>query len=264
MMKDNMILKPLLISAGLLLMASTVSAADFQPVTCEGTYAHHLQGVCTDENEAIFWCFTTKLVKTDRSGKVLKQIDVPNHHGDLCYREGRVYVAVNLGKFNDSKGNADSWIYVYDAADLSLLIKHATPQVIYGAGGIAFHEGRFLIVGGLPPAEKENLAYEYDLTFEFIKQHRLSTGYTLMGIQTAAFADGRWWFGCYGNPGMLLTADQSLTAGKRFEFECSLGIVPLQDGKFLIGRDKSGAEKRHTGSLILAEVDSERGLVLTK
>ncbi len=33
-------------------------------VLCEGTYQHHLQGVCTDEN-SIYWSFTTNLVKTD-------------------------------------------------------------------------------------------------------------------------------------------------------------------------------------------------------
>lgn len=30
-----------------------------------------------------------------------------------------------------------------------------------------------------------------------------------MGIQTAAFAKGRWWFGCYGNARTMLKTDES-------------------------------------------------------
>ena len=68
----------------------------------------------------IYWSFTTQLVKTDLDGKVLKKIPVANHHGDLCHVGGKLYAAVNLGKFNDPKGNADSWVYEYDAKDLEI------------------------------------------------------------------------------------------------------------------------------------------------
>ena len=40
----------------------------FRNVTCEGSYRHHLQGICTDGEDAIYWSFTTTLVKTDLSG----------------------------------------------------------------------------------------------------------------------------------------------------------------------------------------------------
>lgn len=108
-----------------LLAASTLQAADFHNVTCEGAYPHHLQGVCADQ-EAIYWCFTTQLVKTDLDGKLLKKVPVANHHGDLCFHDGKLFVAVNLGKFNDPKGNADSWVYVYNAGDLSFVSQHKT------------------------------------------------------------------------------------------------------------------------------------------
>jgi len=233
----------------------------FAPVECEGTYPHHLQGVCTNERDAIYWCFTTKLVKTDRSGKVLKQIDVANHHGDLCFHAGKVFVAVNLGKFNDADGHADSWVYAYDAGDLSLLAKHPTPEVIFGAGGIAYHDGRFIVVGGLPERFKGNNAYEYDASFKFVKLHRLKSLATHMGIQTAAFADGHWWFGCYGEPKILLKEHELFAeVGKRFEFDCSLGIVPVSSGKFLVARGTYSKEQGHTGRLVLADADDERGL----
>lgn len=37
----------------------------------------------------------------------------------------------------------------------------------------------------------------------------VESGHTLMGIQTAAFAKGRWWFGCYGNARTMLKTDES-------------------------------------------------------
>ncbi|HEY0981979.1 hypothetical protein [Schlesneria sp.] len=255
------------------LMSQTVSlAGDFQPVICEGTYQHHLQGVCTDEAESIFWSFTTKLVKTDQQGKVLKVVDVANHRGDLCFHQSKVYVAVNLGKFNDPNGNADSWVYVYDAGDLSLLAKRRTPEVFHGAGGIACHDNKFLVVGGLPDGVSENLAYEYDANFKFVKKHVLASGHTNLGIQTAAFADGDWWFGCYGRaksasaPAMapaVLKADTALTKVERFEFDCSLGIVPLADGRFLVARGGVTQDKTHSGRLTLAVVDPKDGLKLS-
>lgn len=79
----------------------------FHDVTCEGAYPHHLQGICVDD-EAIYWSFTTTLVKTDRDGKLLKKVPVANHHGDLCHYDGKLYVAVNLGKYADpEQGDQD-------------------------------------------------------------------------------------------------------------------------------------------------------------
>ena len=157
----------------------------FSNVQCEGQYRCHLQGICTDDKAAIYWCFTDNLVKTNRSGKVLKQVPVAMHHGDLCHHEGKVYVAVNLGQFNHPKGHADSWVYVYDGGDLSELARHKVPEVFYGAGGIGYHDGHFLVIGGLPKGVNENYAYEYDQQFKFVKRHVIQSGYTLMGIQTA-------------------------------------------------------------------------------
>ena len=111
-------------------------------VKCEGTYKYHLQGVCTNGTDAIYWSFTDTLVKTDSSGKVTKKIAVGNHHGDLCHADGKIYVAVNFGKFNDPEKQADSWVYVYDADSLEVIAKHNVPELVYGAGGIAHHAGK--------------------------------------------------------------------------------------------------------------------------
>lgn len=179
------------------------SLGDMFKVLCEGTYQHHLQGICTDE-KSIFWSFTTTLVKTDMEGTVLKQMPVANHHGDLCCHDGKLYVAVNLGKFNDPEGNAHSWVYVYDAESLKELARHETQEVFHGAGGIGCRDDKFFIVGGLPHGVEANYVYEYDGEFKFLRKHTVKSGHTHLGIQTATFAHDRWWFGCYGNPKIML------------------------------------------------------------
>lgn len=236
-------------------------ASGFQAVDCEGIYRHHLQGVCTDDKDAIYWSFTTTLVKTDTRGTVLKSVPVANHHGDLCHIDGKIYVAVNLGKFNQPPGQADSWVYVYDAADLSLLAKHETQEVVHGAGGIAAHRGHFFVVGGLPAGVEENYVYEYDQNFRFLTRHTLNSGWTLLGIQTVAFADGCWWFGCYGNPKVLLKADESFRLLGRYEQDASLGIVGTPDGRLLIARGSCQPQKGCIGSLRVARSDKEKGFV---
>ncbi|MCZ2343405.1 MAG: hypothetical protein LC104_16670 [Bacteroidales bacterium] len=246
-------------------------AAEPVPIPCGGAYKYHLQGACSDDQGAYFWCFTTWLVKTDRTGKILKQVEVANHHGDLCYHDGKVYVALNLGKFNDPKGNANSWVYVYDAENLTCVAKHKTAEIFHGAGGIAFHAGKFLVVGGLPHEVNENYVYEYTPEFQFVRKHTLAGGHTHLGIQTAAFADGHWWFGCYGRPKsatapatppILLKVSADLQRVERFEFDCAVGIVPAGMGQFLIARDTVNREKQHTAQLIPAVPDPMQGLKL--
>lgn len=206
------------------------------PVYCEGTYSGHLQGFDVSE-ESIFWSWTTKLVKTDFNGKLQISVDADNHHGDLCTVGERVFVAVNLGKFNQPTGQAKSWVYEYDTNSLELLNKHPVPEVVHGAGGIAWKDESFFVVGGLPKGYEENYIYEYDETFRFEGRHVLNSGYTLLGIQTITWAKDKWWFGCYGKPDVLLTADKDFSLIAKDELNAALGISFINDTPF-IGSNK--------------------------
>ena len=262
-------MKSILVLFLLLIWSTLVSAAEpagvsFAATTCEGSYPRHVQGVCTNGKDAIYWCWTDALVKTDAQGRILKQVPVANHHGDLCFHNGRVYVATNLGKFNRPAGEADSWVYVYDGDTLTELAKHRVPELVHGAGGMAYHDGKFIIVGGLPPGVNENYLYEFDESFQFQKRHVLASGYTLMGIQTVAYADGAWWFGCYGKPAVLLRADEKFQFTGKWEFNASVGIVPLDRGRFLIGQNTVVKGKGNQAKVVIAHVDEKAGLVIEK
>lgn len=252
-----------------LLLAVSLAAAEppdagasLAATACEGAYKRHLQGICTNGGDAIYWCWTDVLVKTNAEGRVLRQVPVANHHGDLCFHKGRVYVATNLGKFNRPAGEADSWVYVYDGDTLAELARHPVPELVHGAGGMAWHGGRFIIVGGLPPGVNENYLYEYDENLAFKRRHVLAGGYTLMGIQTAAYADGSWWFGCYGNPAMLLRANDQLELTGKWEFNASVGIAPISGGRFLVARNTLVKGRGNQARVVTARVDERTGLVI--
>jgi hypothetical protein len=235
------------------------SSPGYRSVECEGRYPHHLQGLCVDQNH-IYWSFTTQFVKTDLQGKVIKKIPVANHHGDLCHVDGKLYVAVNLGKFNDPKGNADSWVYVYDAKELKLLAKHQVQEVFHGAGGIGARNGHFFVVGGLPEDVQENYVYEYDKNFKFVKKHVINSGHTHLGIQTACFHDDRWWFGCYGSPKILLVTDADFKLVGKYQYDCSLGIVGIARGRFFSASGECAAGKGCSGRVKIVTQDRESGL----
>ncbi|TWU26282.1 Glycerophosphoryl diester phosphodiesterase [Novipirellula galeiformis] len=241
------------------MLLSLKKQRDLRKVTCEGTYPQHLQGICAD-HAAIYWSFTTRLVKTDLDGKVLKQISVANHHGDLCFHDGKLYIAVNLGKFNEPAGKADSWVYVYDADSLKELARHEAQEAVHGAGGISFREGHFFVVGGLPAGVDENYVYEYDGQFNFVKKHVIHSGYTLMGIQTATFAHGRWWFGCYGETKKLLITDEKFQMLGSYPFQCSLGIEAWSNGQLLSASGRCRKGHGCSGELQLAIPHETAGL----
>lgn len=225
-------------------------------VVCEGEYATHLQGIDTDNEHAIFWSWTTEIVRTDMEGKIQARVAALHHQGDLCYHNGKLYVAVNLGQFNQPAGNADSWIYEFDALTLKELNQYPVPELVHGAGGIEYHNGKFYVVGGLVPGINENYMYEYDQSFRFIKRHTIASGYTLMGVQTIAHHNNTWWLGCYGKPTALLQADEQFRFQKQTVFDASLGIAPFSENQVWIGSNIKTKGKGHVGRIKLVSVDT--------
>jgi hypothetical protein len=229
-------------------------------IVCEGRYGGHLQGIAVDEAGNLYWSFTVDLVKTDARGKLLKRVTVPSHHGDVTCHDDNVYCAVNLGEFNRQPGHADNWIYVFEAGDLSLVAKHKIPEVVHGAGGMAYRDGHFFVVGGLPEGYQENYVYQYDRKFRFVKRHVIPSGYTRLGIQTTCYAHGAWWFGCYGNT--LLKTDESFNLLGKYHLDFGVGIAGLPDGKLLKGAT-SREEGRWRGSAIAVAVPSAESAAKT-
>ncbi len=232
-------MKKMMLAALAVLIAPIVAlAAEAGIIECEGVYKHHLQGLATDGTN-IWWSFTDEIVKTDKAGKKIASVKAPFHQGDCCYVDGKLYVAVNTGKFN-TEDKANSWVYCFDGVTLELENKWKVPELRHGAGGMTFANGDFYVVGGLPPDHTCNYVYRYSPDFKFKERYVLKTGYTGLGIQTAAFEDGKFYFGCYsgkdhlGNktPCQTLVCPADLSSFRRAKVNTSVGLVKL-DGKLM-------------------------------
>jgi hypothetical protein len=212
-----------LISLGVCFGATSCSGT----ITCDGEYRAHLQGVATDGVD-IFWSFTDKIIRTDLKGKILASQSAPSHQGDLCCKDGVVYVAVNRGRFNQ-ENEAVSEVAAYDGKTLKPL-KTWSLDMPHGAGGMTWRGDRFFVVGGLPATHERNYVYEYTSDFKLVRRHELETGFTLMGIQTAAFENGSFYFGIYGgkgNPSGVLKVSPDFSVFERFTGDGSVGILKL-------------------------------------
>lgn len=225
-------------------------ACVYGEVFCEGTFKNHLQGIAADDNNNLYWSFTVTLVKTDAQGKELAKVDTPWHSGDLTWHAGKVYMAVANGRWNTEGGGAHSFIHIHDGQTLALLAKHPIPEVIYGAGGVEYHGGRFFVVGGLPKGYQENYVYEYTDTFQFVKRHVIQSGYTHVGIQTICCGDdGTWLFGFYHDKAGTLRTDGAFTLLGKHAFDTAIGIARTSEkGVFWVAATKQNEQGAYTGS----------------
>ena len=77
--------------------------------------------------------------------------------------------------------------------------------------------------------------YEYDKNFKFIKRHVIKSGWTRLGIQAATFAQGHWWFACYGS--VLLKVTPEFEVVGKYNFNCGYGVLPGPDNEQLYCAD---------------------------
>jgi hypothetical protein len=204
-------------------------------IECEGVYSMHLQGISINSKGDMFWSWTNELVRTNMQGEIQKKVKVSEHHGDVFYKDEQLFVAVNLGEFNKSAAEADSWVFVYDANSLKEIARYSIPELIYGAGTISFHDGKFIVAGGLASGITENYLYEYSKDFSFLKGYTIPSGFILMGIQTSVNVNGYWLLGCYGDPNFTLLLDNEFQLIGRKDLDTSLGIANSFNNKILIG-----------------------------
>jgi hypothetical protein len=168
-----------------------------ESVVCGGAWRAHCQGVATDSRH-IYWSFTVALVKTDLKGNVVAKMEIPNGHmGDLCHKDGKLYVGVNNGRTAEGTRVGDE-VWVFDAATLSREAVHPTPQTIWCNNGIEWYGGSFWVIGNVSPDSAYNYVWEYTPDFRFKCCHPMASGWTNLGVQTICFAGGEMLFGCYG------------------------------------------------------------------
>ncbi len=195
-----------------------------QEIRCDGEFPHHLQGFDADD-EAIYWSFTSVLLKTDKAGNAIRRRDVVSHHGDCCVHRGKLYVAVDR-KFAGAK-DEEYFIYVYNCDDLAPVRRIAVLEDGGGVDGIVFVKGFFYLAEGKPRDSEQAFNLIHKFTPDF--QHKVATfqvpGKTSFGVQAMTYADGWFWLGTYGLG--TIQADEDFRVVAKNLIGASVGVYPL-------------------------------------
>lgn len=110
-----------------MLFSFTAMASATEIVFEKKDFKGHLQGIAADKT-GIYWSFYDVIHKTDYTGKITASIASPVHAGDLCFFEGKIYVAVSYHKKSDiQRDGGKGWVYVYDQ-NLKFLEKISMPD----------------------------------------------------------------------------------------------------------------------------------------
>ena len=104
----------------------------------------------------------------------------------------------------------------------------------------------------MPEGVQENYVYEYDNKFNFKKRHVIKSGWTRLGIQAAAFAQGHWWFGCYGNVLLKTTPDFKMVG--KYNFNCGYGVLRGPNGKSIYAAGGTTGKEGSDGNVKAHEV----------
>ena len=236
-------------------------------IQCEGNWSGHLQGFAFDGRDKLYWVFNQHLVQTDLKGKLLnatmlkREPGFKNHGGDPCFANGLIYVPYCGSGFNaELNGNPSyNFVQVYDEKDLSLVKSYSIPEVIYGAGAIAFADGNFFVAGGRPANMPGNTVYEYSPEFKLLKTHQLEFN-SHLGIQSMAFDGKNFWFGCYSvRHGSAFRTGRDFKVNGYYNFSGAYGMIPLDGRKILLASPADG--KKSGGKAAVADPGKMRKTV---
>lgn len=262
------------------LAAALVASAAPSGIVCEGEYPYHMQGVATDGTN-LYWTFTTVLVRTDLDGKVLSRYEITRsggHMGDLCCRDGRVFVSMNHAYRDGCRVGDEVW--EFDGRTLELARRHPTPQMIWCNNGLEWYGGYFWLVANVPHHSRYNYVFQFTPDFRFKCCRPIDSGWTNIGVQTVCLHGDKMLFGYYGggekgsefqhSPGIFVVDAKALTSGRRHQESPEIlpcerrvpvnaadGLVSL-NGRLMAARDRNLSQdpshQRWTAALVPIEL----------
>jgi len=209
-------------------------------VCLSGEYPDHLQDVWMDGDE-IWWAHTQFLVKTDRSGNILRKAEVGGHHAGLAVKDGRLYSAVCA--FNgEPRGKTTPECHVmvgeYDAGTLERIKMHVLDINDRAGSFCILKDGTYLIGCLRHPALKpsEVKFHHVDADFRLIRTHVVDVGKPVpMGIEVIRRYDDDLYLFIYDGPVVKLDAGGLSVKGRYQSFGGQMGFV--RDGSFAwVGR----------------------------
>ncbi len=222
----------------------------------------HVQGICCDE-DAIYAVFTNRIYKIDWQGNVLKSVSAPQHSGDPCLANGKLYASMS-----SDEGVA---LYEYDL-DLNLTRK-VKLEGCPGADGVVYLNGKFYVGGpSTYDPHKDNLTLVYDSEFNLVQKASVNFDVeTHYGPQSIAAWNDKVFIAFYPRddaPAVTLRSlcvDEELNNVASFTLDGSNGWSLVPESKqsndkdkplFLVGRT-SKVDGKTVAKFIWARFDSK-------
>ena len=202
-------------------------------IRCGGLWDGRLQGICSDGKSRIYWVFNNQLIQSDLKGKVINATMLKRENGTRisggspCYADDKIYVPYG------------GLIQVYNENELTYVKSLHIPELIHGAGAIAFARGNFFIAAWNPPGVPGNLVLECSPEFEVQKKYHLNFS-SNNGIEALSF-DGRdFWIGISRIHPVTIRADRNFNIRGFYNFSGSSGMIAFPKNKILLANWTSG------------------------
>ena len=227
---------------------------DTDEIVLPGDYPGHLQDVCWDGAQALYWAQTTYLIKTDLKGDIVRQVAVDEHNAGLQLRDGKLYVAVCVLQ-NKTGGKTTPacrvQIDVHDAESLALLETIKT-DINDRSGSLCILDDGSFLVGCLRHPE---LAPDEVRFHHVARDGRLVKSYVQkldhpvkLGIEVIKRRGDRYFLCIYGHADVEL--DKDFRRVRTHDFRGSCGTVFDGDDVWVgVSKTISQKPRRYTSSL---------------
>lgn len=241
---------------GLVLSAAlpVVAGESTSNIELEGRYPGHLQDVWMEDG-TIWWAHTQFLIKTDRSGKIVKKAEVGGHHAGLSVKDGHLFSAV-CAYNGEPRGETTPQCHVmvgeYDAGTLERIKMHVL-DINDRAGSFCILEDGTYLVGCLrhPALKPSEVKFHHvDRNFKLIKTHVIDVGMPVkLGIEVIRRQDDDLYLFIYGGPVMRLDAKSFSVKGRYRSFGGQMGFSRDGDSAWIAHseRDESAGRQWKSG-----------------
>ena len=184
----------------------------------------HVQGFACAPDAVYLGVDRSGIFKFDWNGHLLKHVDAPNHTGDICWYDGRLYTSVDV--LEGPRPLRSGVVQAYDE-DLNLIASKDIPQ---GVDGVCVRDGIvYLGMNNVPKLHRVNQIGRMDAkTLEFLGRVDIDYGTdTSWGTQDITCDGENFWVAFYSKkPLAVFDRDWKLLRTRDLDASNGLDVLP--------------------------------------